>query len=400
MRSLMQALGDPQDAFPSIHVTGTNGKGSVSVSVASILAKGGRRVGLTTSPHLQRINERIVIDGRPIEDELLDRCGAEVMRAAADLPEQPTFFEGITAAAFLAFKISGVDFAVVEVGLGGRLDATNVLRSPKTTVIVTIDFDHEQILGSTLGEIAREKAGIVKSGAALIVGRVGDEAREAIGEAARVRDVKPLMFGSDFGIRNGGGGSLLYFDDEEEFPIRPSLLGDHQQHNMAVAIAAARSVGATVEECQAGVADVVWPGRLEVITFGGRDIIIDAAHNPAGVASLIAFLKSRGVGPSCAFGAIDTKNWRVMVENLIPNVADWTILEPEFPKAVPAHEIVAFLSGFGIKARAMGRDYAAFRDELGQGTQPVLIAGSIYLIGIIRDLVASGGQPLWRMKTK
>jgi len=256
MRELMGRLGDPQESFPSIHVSGTNGKGSVSVTVASILAEGGRKVGLTTSPHLKSINERIVIDGMAIEDKLLDRCGLEVMEVAAGLSEAPTFFEGITAAAFLAFKYAGVDFAVIEVGLGGRLDATNVLKRPKACAIVTIDFDHEQILGPNLSDIAREKAGIIKEGAAVVVGAVGEEAMGPIAEAARLNGLRPVSFGLDFGVRCDGGNGPSYFDTKSEFAIAPSLTGEHQLHNMAVAIAVARSVGATIEDCQSGVANV------------------------------------------------------------------------------------------------------------------------------------------------
>jgi dihydrofolate synthase/folylpolyglutamate synthase len=396
MHQLVSGLGDPHRAFPSIHVTGTNGKGSISVAIASILAKGGRKVGLTTSPHLRSINERIVIDGHPIGDELLNECGEAVQRAAVGLAGEPTFFEGITAAAFLAFKLAKVDFGVVEVGLGGRLDATNVLPAPLVSVIATIAFDHEQILGDSLGRIAREKAGIFKVGSQLVVGEVGSEAYEEIEQAALALNSRINVFGREYRVV-GVSGDVCRFDGFGcSFEFRPTLQGAHQVHNMGVAIAAAILAGATVDECIRGVNSVVWPGRLERFRWCERDVIIDAAHNPAGIESLTSFLKARGIRPECAFGAIETKNWRSMVGALSPYVTKWAILEPDFPKAVPAHEIVEFLSCSGISSTNFGRCYTDFREALSQGRGPVLIAGSIYLIGIIRSLLSNRDEPLWR----
>jgi dihydrofolate synthase/folylpolyglutamate synthase len=202
-------------------------------------------------------------------------------------------------------------------------------------------------------------------------------------------------FGADFKVALSDTGGCRYTDDGGGFDFSPSLKGEHQAHNMAVAIAVARIVGATVEECQRGVSGLYWPGRLESLSFEGREVIIDAAHNPAGISSLIAFLKSRDIRPQIAFGAIETKNWRGMVESLAPYVGDWLIMEPDFPKAVPAREIVAFLSGFGITARSFGGDYGAFTEELRGGSNPFLVCGSIYLIGIVRDLMCGGGSVLW-----
>lgn len=395
MRRLMSNLGAPHDDYPSIHVTGTNGKGSVSVAVASILARGGRKVGLTTSPHLKSINERIVINGRPISDELLDRCGAAVMEGAASFDQPPTFFEGITAAAFLAFKLAGVDFAVIEVGLGGRLDATNVLPNPRVCVIATVDLDHESILGATRSDIAREKAGIFKPRAELVVGNLTEDARNEVERAASGVGGRLHISGREFSatpIRPEAG---LFTGMGESFEFLSALPGEHQIHNMGVAIAAGLLVGASRSECIEGVKNVRWPGRLENITVGQRQVIIDAAHNPAGIKSLITFLNSRGIRPDCAFGAIETKNWRAMISDLIPHVGGWIVLEPDFPKAVPSRDIAAFLSSFGIKPIDMGRRYTDFATGLPAGDRPMLIAGSIYLIGIIRDLFVSTEQPLW-----
>jgi len=395
MRQLVSRLGDPHRAFPSIHVTGTNGKGSVAVAIASILGQAGRKVGLTTSPHLHSINERIVIDGRPISDELLNECGEAVQRASVGLEGEPTFFEGITAAAFLAFQSAQVDFGVVEVGLGGRLDATNVLTNPVVSVITTIGFDHEQILGGTLGAIAREKAGIFKRGAHLVVGDVGSEALQEIELAAKGVSGDLNVFGRDFNATIIAGDRCNFEGFGRSVEFKPALKGDHQVHNMGVAIAASLLAGASVDECIRGVTMMAWPGRIEMLRWDDRDVIIDAAHNPAGIESLISFLKARGLRPECAFGAIETKNWRSMVAALAPFVSKWAILEPDFPKAVPAHEIVEFLSGSGISSKSFGRRYTDFRDELAAGRGPVMIVGSIYLIGIIRDLLGCREGPLW-----
>ena len=214
MRALMAELGNPQDTYHSVHIAGTNGKGSVTVALAAMAGAAGFRTGMTISPHLGTMNERIVIDGAPITDELLDIQATKVAEAQERLNIELSFFEGITACAFLAFHAVGVDWAILEVGLGGRLDATNVVRSPRACVIVSIDFDHQDILGPTLECIASEKAGIIKPRAPVYVGSVSKEARDVIYARARSLDAPIYFVGQDFSLNTGNVPGAYIFDSE------------------------------------------------------------------------------------------------------------------------------------------------------------------------------------------
>jgi len=397
MRALMGALGNPHDRIPTVHVAGTNGKGSVSVAVAAILAAGGRRVALATSPHLTSIRERIVIDGWPIPEESLDRLGRAVWAAAAQAGVVPSFFEGITAAAFLGAVEEGAELLVAEVGLGGRLDATNVIAAPEVAVITSIDFDHEAILGSTLGRIATEKAGIIKKGVPTVVGRLQSEALAAVIGVGEEIGAPLVVFGRDFDVRrsaSSGGWSLSVGSSEIEFS--PSLRGNHQIDNMAVAIVAALQCGATPEECAEGVSSVSWPGRLEEAVVGQHQILIDAAHNPAGIRTLAEFIRKHDwvEDLTIAFGAIETKRWEEMLELLVGLSKQWIVLEPDFPKAVPAESIAAALRTRGVEPVVLGRKYSELLHVV--STSRVILAGSIYLIGKVREELGIGVPCLWR----
>ena len=396
MRALMRALGDPQEQIPTIHVAGTNGKGSVSVAVAAILAQGRRRVALTTSPHLTSIRERVVIDGLPISEEQLGGIGLAVRQGAERAGVVPSFFEGITAAAFLAAVEEGAHRLVVEVGLGGRLDATNVITAPVVTVITSIDFDHEAILGSTLGQIAAEKAGILKQGVPAVVGRLPDEALGSVLRIAGGAGVPTLVLGRDFEVRAGEspGTSQLSFGTLE-IPFVPSLRGAHQVDNMAVAMVAALQCGASPEECAAGVAGVVWPGRLERVDIQEYQILIDAAHNPAGIGSVVDFIRRHEWAEdlTIAFGAIETKRWDEMIATLGELSGKWLILEPDFERAVPAERIAAAIRTRGGSALVLGRNYSELLKAA--TTKRILVVGSIYLIGKVREVLGIPVPRLW-----
>ena len=332
--SVLKFLGSPHERVRAIHITGTNGKGSTSASIAAILGAGGARVGLTISPHLSSINERIVIDGCSIDNETLGNFAWEVGIASQRCGVTLSFFEGVTATAFLAFSELSLDWAVLEVGLGGRLDGTNVIRHPLGTAITSISLDHEAILGDDLKKIAAEKAGIIKSGAPLVTGRLPKEAEETIGEISRSLNVDPVVLGRDFDV-TGTGESFRFVADGIGTHFKSRLVGAHQAENLGVAIRLCREIGIPLAQCQAGISSVFWPGRLEQITVGSCTGYLDCAHNIAGVKALVNFLKDNNInGLVVGFGALDTKRWQEMIELLCPFVSQWNILRPDSTRAL------------------------------------------------------------------
>lgn len=395
MRRLMLALGNPQDSVPAIHVAGTNGKGSVSVAIAAILGASGYQVGLTTSPHLISVHERIVVNGKPVDDEILDWALLEVSRAAALAQISPTHFEALTAAAFVVFANANLDFIVVEVGLGGRLDATNVIKQPRVGVITTIDYDHEAILGATLAKIAAEKAGIIKAGMLLVVGGMADEASVVIDEVARGRGIDLVRFDKHFGLRD-----RLYWSSRSpisQIRIEPSLEGEYQLHNMALAIQACLLLGVMPHVCEQAVKSVRWPGRLETVVWQGRQLLLDAAHNPQGIRSFATYVRSRGLhGLPMIFGVLDTKNWRAMLRELSQVVGEFIVVRPDFPTALACSAIVDELSCTDIKATSYEHDYeSALQAAVNSGAPVTGVVGSIYLIGKIRQMCGAALPHLW-----
>lgn len=405
IRKVLNILGEPQDKVPAIHVAGTNGKGSVSIMVASCLAACGHRVGVTVSPHLSRMNERIVVDGLSISDRALNAVACDVEAAARDAGVELSFFEAITACAFLHFSRVGLDFMVVEVGLGGRLDATNVITRPVATTIVSIDSDHEEILGPSLTAIAREKSGILKNNVAAIVGEIKSEPLAEIVKCASAISAHIRVLGKDFSVRainpltcEGGQDIEFVSSRGEQIEIKIPLLGLHQIANAAVALEISTSLGVSRADCQSGMRNAFWPGRLEWARFKQNDVLFDAAHNVAGVQSVVNFILANKIERlNVAFGAIATKRWQEMIALLSPIASSWTILEPDFPKRVSCNEISDFLKGRGVASESFGSNYRQFVDiRLAEGRgERWLVLGSIYLLGAIRECMQIPERPLW-----
>jgi dihydrofolate synthase/folylpolyglutamate synthase len=412
IRATLKRLGDPQDSIPTIHIAGTNGKGSVSAAISSILAKSGCKVGLNSSPHLFKMNERIVIDGSPCSDEVLGEFAADIRDAANRAVVELSFHEAITAVSFLAFRELGLDWSVIEVGLGGRLDASNVIKRPAATAIVTIDFDHQHVLGDSLAKIASEKAGIIKPGAPNVTGALSKAAFEVVNRKAQGNSHH--SYGRDFDCRQLSGSEVNRFEYwGKNFPLSPSLTfefnsplqGLHQGHNMAVAATLGLVVGMTPESCKEGIENVFWPARLESIPVGGREFILDSAHNPAGIRAFIAFLKARGLRDvDLTFGVLDTKNWKEMIEQLKPYVACWRLLLPESSSAVPLllveQEILQGVSGTGVRITRYESDYErCIRDLIEEANgQPAFVAGSMYMVGRLRGMLSPESPELWKRK--
>jgi dihydrofolate synthase/folylpolyglutamate synthase len=313
----------PERAFQVVHVAGTNGKGSVAAFVASMLLAGGKRVGLYTSPHLNRFAERIQIDQTPIDDTELVRLLTEVMDAAPDL----TFFEVATVAAFNAFRAAKVEYAVLEVGLGGRLDATNVVPPPRVAAITRVAFDHMLELGDSLALIGAEKAAIIKPGSRIVLGKIHPEALAVIEQ--RVQEVGAQIV--ELGSPEPFSGAQLAYP-------RMAMFGT----NLAVAATIGRELGVTPEEMARGIEATVWPGRNELLHRNGQELtLLDCAHNPDGAVTLSHVIDSSLMGAvgsrrdvALVFGSLEKKNWRAMLARLEHTAAHHVFTSPPVAGAV------------------------------------------------------------------
>jgi len=401
VRAVLEALGNPQDQLKVVHVAGTNGKGSTAVFIASILAKGGRRVGLTVSPDMGRVAERVCIDGLPVALDELDCALLQVKAAALKQEAQISYFEAITIAAFLIFRDRMVDFAVVEVGLGGRKDATNVVSSPLATAIVSIGLDHQHLLGESLSEIAKEKAGIARARVPMVVGAVNSEAYEAI--YREVKEVGAPMFcsGRDFSCIPGDVGFDFVSSTGTKLNLQPSLQGAHQGNNAAVAAELCLQLGVSSELIERGVSTVHWPARLERLQAGKRDLLLDCAHNPEGIASLLSYIGQLGLSRvDLCFGVLKTKNWPQMIEMLRPHVANWIVVEPDSTMKVSAEELGSYLSRSGISFTEYGQDWQRVVEEeieqnISSSENLLVISGSIYMVSEFRARLCPESTPYW-----
>lgn len=359
MRAACERAGHPERDLPVVHVAGTNGKGSVCAMVDAIARAAGMRTGLYTSPHLCRFAERIRIDGEPIDD---DRLAALLTRALDEGPDL-SFFETATLAALLAFRDAKVDMAVLEVGLGGRLDATNVVPRPEAAAITRIALDHTDRLGATLVEIAREKAGIAKPGLDIVVGPMPPEVRAAIDEVAAAH-----------------GATTTQVDPQAPLPPL-GLAGAYQEDNARIAAQLAKRIGVAHIAIERGLAFTRWPGRLERI--GG--VLLDAAHNPDGAESLAAHVRSLGLPPgdvALVFGSLADKDWGAMLDVLaaVASRRVYVTAKGTRPAVDPA----------AMAARHAGGTAPSTRDALdaARAMRPapslVVVAGSMLLVGDAR----------------
>ena len=379
MRAFGRALGAPWSRYPMVHVAGTNGKGSVCAMVEKCLRRNGCKTGLFTSPHLVRLGERIRIDGKALSDDEIVRLTEEMREVArnassADSDLHPTFFEFMAAMGFVAFSRAEVDVAVVETGLGGRLDATNVV-SPAVSVLTTVARDHCEILGDDLASIAREKAGILKPGRPAVLGWLPKEAEQVARAVARERAC-PLV------------------SAPERFPSRSSLpetslAGGFQRRNAALALAVCETLAAfsplkpDPEACRQALLEVNWPGRWQSLSWGGRSLILDATHNAEGAAALeenLAFLPEK---PVILAGTLGEDRAASLMPAVARHAREIRLLVPNQPRAC-SHEVLeaAIPAGFtGIIRRS------ALEDEIPDGIQaappgvPIVLTGSIYLVG-------------------
>jgi dihydrofolate synthase/folylpolyglutamate synthase len=433
IRTLLKALGDPQLGFKSVLIAGTNGKGSTAATLASIGRAAGIRTGLYTSPHLLRVNERIRVSGAGGLEEIPDEAfgdvfgrvyaEAETLVAAGELPHTPSYFELMTAVGFCWFLESGIELAVLEVGLGGRLDATNSVE-PIVSVITDIGIDHTEYLGNTLREIAEEKAGILRENGVLVTLSQHPEANAAIGEAAMRLDVRgvdaarclPGTRGLGSGAKQQGfGGSMLEPNryelaiEGEVVRVDSPLAGQHQQRNIALAIAAAIELrsnhGFAIPNAaiEAGIAATDWPGRLEWIASRGghAPLLLDVAHNPAGAWTLRAALAQlpETMPRTLIFSCLRDKAIEEMAQVLLPlfdstsgdaaRGRDHVVLAPiQNARAASVEELLEAAHQLGVPAHAAPHLPAALAQaEAVTPREGLIVAtGSVFLVGELRAL--------------
>jgi dihydrofolate synthase/folylpolyglutamate synthase len=405
IRTLAGALGHPHTQFKSILVAGTNGKGSVTAMTDCALRASGLKVGRYTSPHLIRLEERFAIDGLPVDTAPLIEVIEDVRRlidgllADGSLESPPTFFEATTAIAFELFRRARVDVAVLEVGLGGRLDSTNIV-DPIAAAITSIDFDHEQYLGNTLAAIAAEKAGIIRRGIPVVVGPVPPEAREVLVSMCELTGAEFVE--ADAGVRiesTSEGGRMVteIATSRRNYGRVPlGLRGDHQVANALVAVRLLeeleRQFPLTAASITAGIRDVRWPGRLQMIEMpGGRRVLLDAAHNPAGAWALAGYLKREFPEPlPIVFGAMRDKDVPLMLKALLPAASIVVMTEPATPRAYSANELAALARKMSPVARIdIEPDPARALERAWTHCPVVCAAGSIFLVG---NLLAGLGE--------
>jgi dihydrofolate synthase/folylpolyglutamate synthase len=354
MRALLRALRNPERAYRSVIVAGTNGKGSTSAMIDAILRAAGHRTGFYTSPHLIDIRERWQIAGSPIDPDLLDRCIDE-MRAAADaIGIVPTYFEALTLIAFIAFARAECDIAVLEVGMGGRLDATNVVK-PIASVITPVSFDHQEFLGNTIVQIAREKAGIIHRGSIVLTSN--DDER-----ALRVIRRRAAKFGSD----------VIHVTGEHDTP----LAGAFQRRNAALAVATARALGVGEDSIEHGVKATRWRGRLERFDVDGKQIWIDGGHNAHAAEAIAPFLAALPRPRVLVFGIMSDKDVSAVQSVMYPLFDRIITTEPYPPRSAPAQKLAT--AGNAIAEPDPER---AFDKALRTEAKTIVITGSLYLAG-------------------
>jgi dihydrofolate synthase/folylpolyglutamate synthase len=386
---ILSGLGDPHLTYRTIHIAGTNGKGSVAAMLSTILQAAGYRVGRYTSPHLERFNERICIDNVPISNADVT-IAYERVAGTRNLDRQPTFFEFATAMALYEFGRRDVDWAVIETGMGGRLDATNVL-VPELTIITNISLEHREYLGHTIAAIAYEKAGIIKPRIPLVTGVRQPSARQVVLDQTRRNQAPTFMLGPDFHCRKQRSGMFTYYGIAQTFRnLKLTLAGDHQIANAALALAACevliRAAGVSLppETITRALAATTWPGRLEIVRHR-PDVVLDGAHNLIAARALARHLRSHYAGRriTMVVGILDDKPSEAILKDLASACERMVVTQPKIDRANSAERL-------SLMAKKYLADVITI-DDVGQavklalatanGNDVICIAGSLYVVG-------------------
>lgn len=400
MRELMHALGDPQDRVPVIHIAGTNGKGSTSTMISNILTQAGVRTGLFTSPYVCDFMERIQLDGAPADRELFARVITHLREIAGKMADTPTEFEIITAAAYAMFDELGCGAAVMETGLGGRLDSTNIVRAPRVCVLTAISMDHMNVLGDTIEQIAGEKCGILKRGTPVVVS-AGQypQAMAVIERTAADRDC-PLIVPAEEPVilESGLFGSTFRFEGET---YRVTMPGRHQVNNAVSAILTARELqrqGFAIrrEHIVRGIEQTVLPARIQVLRCDPL-LVLDGAHNEDGVRRLVDTLRIALPGQKFVFvsGMMADKEYEKALSMIAEIAGTLIATTPGNPRALPAEDLASCARSHGILASAVPDPVEACREGIRISRErglPLIVNGSLYLAGDVYSFLQSVGS--------
>lgn len=410
--SLLSLLGNPQDSFKAIHISGTNGKGSTAAMLASMLATGGFRVGLFTSPHLVSFTERIKVNNAEIKETAVISLTSEIRNIIQGSELTPTFFEFVTAMAFLYFKRKGIEWAVIETGMGGRLDATNVI-IPTVSVITKINYDHMEFLGQTLKDIAFEKAGTIKKGVPVVTHRQDPEAMAVITKTASGKKVPLFVYGKDFQSNSKKadmqGNIFDYTGNSKLTNLYVPLCGLHQIENAAVAIKAVELVmemeqdSLSYEDIREGLLKTEWPGRLELIKNQAcqYDLLLDGAHNPEAAKILAGavqrYFAAEYEGIILILGIMADKDMAGIMRPLLSLATEIIMTAPDYGRAASPVTLTEYAHSSGFKASAANSIKEAMesaaRSAEASGCKPqtkkklILITGSFYTIGEAKTIL-------------
>lgn len=392
-RELLSRIGNPEKKLKFVHVAGTNGKGSTAAMLASILQHAGYRTGLYTSPYILRFHERMQVDGEQITDGELAEITEFVRPHAEAMADHPTEFELVSCIGFEYFKRRQCDIVVLEVGMGGELDSTNVIETPEAAVITNIGLDHTEYLGDTLEKIAAAKAGIIKPGGTAVIYRAAPSVEAVF--ADRCRQVGAQLVKADFDALRPRMHSLegQVFDAAGYPALYLPLLGEHQMRNAAVVLAAVdvlRQRGWRLSDVQVrrGLADVRWPGRFEVLRHSPL-FLVDGGHNPQCIEALSRNIRDYLAGRPLTVltGVLADKDYHCMYAGVAPFVREYVTVTPDSPRALPAAELAKYLAGFGKPVTVCGTIEGGVAEAIRRaGPDGVVLAyGSLYMVGPIRE---------------
>ena len=391
-KDLLGRVGNPHQKLKYVHITGTNGKGSTAAMVASVLDQAGLTVGLYTSPHLWRFHERFQVNGVPIPDDTLGRIAERVIQAGKGMEDPATEFELMTVVGMLYFLEAGCDIVVLEVGLGGRMDSTNVIPAPEVAVITNIGLEHTRELGDTLAQIATEKSGILKSGCDAVLYHQSGEVEEVILAACRHQGI-PLTLTNPEGLRvleSGRDGQTFTYRDRGAFHI--SLLGRYQLYNAATALEVAaalvrRGWKISEEAVRQGLRATVWPARME-LTHRNPDVLLDGGHNPQCMGALRRALKELYPNRKIFFltGVLSDKDYPSMLGEILPLSKQFVTVTPDSDRALSAEDLAQYLRQAGAEAQPCGSVSEGIQTvlDLAQPNDVVCVCGSLYMIGEAR----------------
>ena len=389
IRRLLGRLGDPQNELKFVHIAGSNGKGSTAAMLSSVLTAAGLKTGLYTSPHLWRFHERFQVDGLPIPGEDLADITARVLEAAEDETE----FELMTAIGMVWFLRAGCNLVVLETGLGGRLDSTNIIPAPEAAVITHIGLEHTQLLGDTLDRIAAEKAGIIKAGCDAVLYGQDQGIQSVVGDVCRRLGVPLTVTAPPRVLSANLEGQTFTYRDKGPYHI--PLLGEYQIHNAAVVLETVnvlrrRGWNIPEEAVIRGLSQAKWPGRLE-LARRAPDVILDGGHNPQCMEALGKALRELYPGKKLIFltGVLADKDWTAMMGELLPLAREFCTITPDSERAMPAADLAAWLEERGAKAALCGSMGEGIERALAAAGQDgtVCVTGSLYMIGEARHLL-------------